>query len=812
MVGAVTRLRRLPVVVCALAELGALLLFLNTEFASAKSACRVLPTWASLHQLRELASLGLQDTNRLAPPATPYPPVVLLTVAGIGVAAVAIDLIAVRLRRPAMAGLPLLVLFCVPLDRQRHQGAAGETAAFCLGMSGYLALLAADGRERLRLWGRLVTVWQRGDGRRGTGRSPDTKDAGRGPGRRIGWPRWCSALFVPLLVPGLAEHKLFASSGTGDGPGGREVSLPNPLVQMNSELHRTDASDVLSYRTTDPDPQYLQVYVLNNLSSSDLDADAHRGPATARREAARHPRADPSTPTSIENTTITLAQGLSSSQRTASFLPLPYPARTVNVGGGWRVDPGTLTLFSGQDLSGMHYSVTSREVDPSEQQLQHDAGPMPASITSNYLSVPRVYQGLTTLAEKITRGQTSSYGQAVALQRWFADSGKFTYSLNVQAAGQPAGADPVPDHERRGYCQQFAFAMAVLARLLDIPSRVAVGYTAGTPVGHDRWVVKTSDAHAWPELYFQGVGWLRFEPTPAGSGGQATAIQPTYTLPPVLAPPSAAAARPTTGTTTTQPGPEGPHRPAGKLGEEPGDGRRGRDGGHAQSGAVLAAGPGRAGRAGPDRAADDPVGPPPSALAPRRRRPGPSRGGLAELQDDLTDYQVAWSDECLAAHAGPPGDGGPADGAGAARGAQPDRQGGRAGPVRPGPADSAGLRDDTDQVRRALAGHATWRVRWRARLLPAVRAGAGTHRAAARHGHLRLDGHSRPPPRRPSPPGPRQSRRPRPKPVTAPKARAPDWTDPHRSTDWTEEAAERGTSDKRRGEVAAPKGARRRLD
>ena len=68
-VGALTRLRRLPVVVCALAELAALLLFLNTEFASTKSAGRVLPTWASLHQLRALASQGLQDTNRFAPPA-----------------------------------------------------------------------------------------------------------------------------------------------------------------------------------------------------------------------------------------------------------------------------------------------------------------------------------------------------------------------------------------------------------------------------------------------------------------------------------------------------------------------------------------------------------------------------------------------------------------------------------------------------------------------------------------------------------------------------------------------------------------------
>ena len=563
-VGALTRLRRLPVVVCALAELAALLLFLNTEFASAKSAGRVLPTWASLHQLRALASQALQDTSRFAPPAPAYPAIVLMTVAGIGVVAVATDLIAVRLRRPALAGLPLLVLFCVPLTVSVHQGAAGEMAVFCLGMAGYLTLLAVDGRERLRLWGRLVTVWQHSDdGRDRTGR--DTKDLAAA-GRRIALAAVVIALFIPLLVPGLAEHKLFAGSGSGDGPGGRQVSLPNPLVQMNSQLRRTDAGDVLSYRTTDPDPQYLQVYVLNNLSSQTWTLTPTAGQLLHDGKLPATPGLTSGTPTSIENTTITLARGLSSSQQTASFLPLPYPARTVNVAGDWRVDPRTLTLFSGQNLSGLHYSVTSREVDPSEQQLQHDAGPMPSSITNNYLSVPRVYQRLITLAEKVTRGQTSSYGQAVALQRWFADSGKFTYSLNVQEPASPQALIRFLTTQRRGYCQQFAFAMAVLARLLDIPSRVAVGYTAGTSVGHDRWVVKTSDAHAWPELYFQGAGWLRFEPT-----RPAPAARP----PPSSPPTRAAGARPAVRAAGAADHRDhhhaaglgqGPHRPAGQAG------------------------------------------------------------------------------------------------------------------------------------------------------------------------------------------------------------------------------------------------------
>ena len=188
-VGTLTRLRRLPVVVCALAELAALLLFLNIQFASAKSA-RLLPTWASLHQLGALASLGLQETDRFAPPAPPYPAILILTVTGIGIVAVATDLIAVRLRRPAVAGLPLLVLFCVPLTTSVHQGAAGEMAVFCLGMAGYLTLLAVDGRERLRLWAGWSPSGSAGTtrlGRTGPGRTPRTWPR---PGAGSRWPPW----------------------------------------------------------------------------------------------------------------------------------------------------------------------------------------------------------------------------------------------------------------------------------------------------------------------------------------------------------------------------------------------------------------------------------------------------------------------------------------------------------------------------------------------------------------------------------------------------------------------------------------------
>jgi hypothetical protein len=232
-------------------------------------------------------------------------------------------------------------------------------------------------------------------------------------------------------------------------------------------------------------------------------------------------------------------------------------------------------------------------------------------------------------------------------------------------------------------------------------------------------VVKTSDAHAWPELYFQGVGWLRFEPTPAGSGGQATAIQPTYTLPPVLAAPTGPQGVPTPGTTAPQRGSSKARSgPLAKLGEVPGEV------GVAGTGATRNAAPAwllsLAGLAVLALVA------PRTVRSVRRRHRWRGAAGdrdraeaaWIELLDDLTDYQIAWSpsaspralarqitaDRLLA----PAQDEALSRIARAAERARYARE----------PADSASLRADTDQIRRALARHVSRRVRWRARLLP----------------------------------------------------------------------------------------------
>ena len=155
-VGAVTRLRPLPAILCFPATLAGAFLYLNALFAPRQSLLRLIPTGPSVGHLARLVSQSSSEMSRYAPPVPGLAGLLLLTVAGIGLVAAITDLLAVRLRKPALAGLPMLVLFCVPLTTDAKPPWVGTVLVFCAGVTGYLGLLSVEGRDRLRLWGRLV--------------------------------------------------------------------------------------------------------------------------------------------------------------------------------------------------------------------------------------------------------------------------------------------------------------------------------------------------------------------------------------------------------------------------------------------------------------------------------------------------------------------------------------------------------------------------------------------------------------------------------------------------------------------------------
>ncbi|PJI94349.1 transglutaminase TgpA family protein [Luteimicrobium subarcticum] len=124
---------------------------------------------------------------------------------------------------------------------------------------------------------------------------------------------------------------------------------------------------------------------------------------------------------------------------------------------------------------------------------------------------------VTALARQLTQGATNDYERAVVLQDYLRGS-DFTYTTK---APPPKTGDAVWDflQARTGYCVQFATSMTMMLRDLGIPARVGVGYLVHPTADGTSADVRGVDAHAWPEVWFEGAGWVRFEPTPAVQSG-----------------------------------------------------------------------------------------------------------------------------------------------------------------------------------------------------------------------------------------------------------------------------------------------------
>lgn len=218
-----------------------------------------------------------------------------------------------------------------------------------------------------------------------------------------------------------------------------------------------------------------------------------------------------------------------------SDLPISTFPRTVEVEGSWGYDPVKDEIVGRRPTSpGQEYQM--RVVVPSltaDDLRTATIGDPPGD--ADYLGLPSTehLDQVRAVAGEVTAEATTPYEQAMALQGYLRSAANFTYDTRVPPA---RSQDAVWDflQNRRGYCVQFATAMAIMARTLDIPSRVAVGFLPGDARQDGtaiEYVVTGRQAHAWPELYFADFGWVRFEPTPAEQTG----------LPPIWSDPLAGA-------------------------------------------------------------------------------------------------------------------------------------------------------------------------------------------------------------------------------------------------------------------------------
>jgi transglutaminase-like putative cysteine protease len=396
-------------------------------------------------------------------------------------------------------------------------------------------MLSADGRERIRVWGRLVSLWRSGssDSRTRTG-IVDTR-ALAAAGRRVGLASIVLALCAPLLIPGLHPSKLLSSGpgigGTGGSGGGS--GLPGVLSQTIDALREKHPTQVLTYVTNAPqsiqanDPQYLRQYVFDVLTDSGWVANDPSAGAAEITSIQAEPGLTNQLAARTVTTTVQADDGLEATGSQPTFLPVPFPPTAVIAPVGvWLVDPDYMVFSGGTTvIADRSYTVTSLAVDPTATQLSQ--APQPAVNVSAELQLPKSYQlgTLKNLAQHITAGDSTEFAKADALAIWLASHGKY----DTGAPGIRDAADLVTflTKTRTGVCVQYAWAMTVMARLLGIPARVVSGYTAGTLKSKNHYVVTSKDDHAWPEVFFQGYGWVRFEPTPAGQG---TSTSPNYMM------------------------------------------------------------------------------------------------------------------------------------------------------------------------------------------------------------------------------------------------------------------------------------------
>jgi protein-glutamine gamma-glutamyltransferase len=130
------------------------------------------------------------------------------------------------------------------------------------------------------------------------------------------------------------------------------------------------------------------------------------------------------------------------------------------------------------------------------------------------------YGPVAALARQLAAGATTQWEVVARVHRYLLDGGRFRYATNLPPQ---AGPFPLVDFLLRdhvGYCQHFAGAAALLLRLAGVPTRVVIGFATGVRQRDGRFTVRDTDAHVWIEVYFQGYGWVAFNPTPPAAQAQ----------------------------------------------------------------------------------------------------------------------------------------------------------------------------------------------------------------------------------------------------------------------------------------------------
>lgn len=490
-------------------QLLVLVLWATALIAPDQAWLGVLPTLSAFEALSYDVDrvLTLAATN--AAPLPPSPALAGILALLVAVLAALVDLLAITARRAPLVGLLLLGVYMAPIASLSGQV---SIHVFWPAALAWVGLLLASERTSTYRWS--ATNRPPADGAAPTpGWSLDLL------GRQVGLSAVGVALIVPFLLPA-ASLQLVGNGGLlgdGSGTGSQVISVNNPVLDLRRNLVTQADIALLEVQTNDPTPGYLRTSVLDAFTGSRWEPSS-RDESNAVDTEGDLPSA-PGLTVDLPSREV-LYEVAVTNNFSSSWLPVLYAPTSVDVPGDWRVDRDTMdVVVSDQDesLTNTSYEFAASVIEPTPAQLR--AAPPPPDELEALTNVPDLPAIIGERARELTAGTTTDYDAALAIEQWFRDPDEFVYSTDAASGtGMQTIAEFVGDG-RIGYCEQFASAMALMARSLDIPARVAVGFLRPEKVGRSSYVFAGGDLHAWPELYFEGVGWVRFEPTPADRTG-----------------------------------------------------------------------------------------------------------------------------------------------------------------------------------------------------------------------------------------------------------------------------------------------------
>lgn len=503
--GFAARRFRLPAVAVTLIEAGVWVALMTVVFLPGTALLWIIPTTDTIRAVPLLFDDAMDEIIFGAAPLDDSSSLAFLIVGAMGLLAIIVDHVVLTARMPLLAAIGIVAVSLIPAIAVPRQV---DVMAFVFLAVAILFLIRAETRTRER------PLEQAAERTAGV------------PATALGIGA-IAIIVAVVTTPLLPQPGMRPGAGLGAGPG------IDATLQLGDDLRRPEELEVLRVRTDAPIPPYLRATTLSRFEGGVWEPDRVR---TVPLDSA------------FGLGTVSVGSGVRVSEYTTSvevvnlasvWLPVAYPAVEVTgLDGRWAAVPYNRTVISQSGTTqGQTYTVVSNQPRPTLEQIrQYNAGGPELRDETTELP-PDTPDIIAELAAEVTAGATNDYDRLVAMQRWFR-GGEFRYSLEapVEEGFDGSGAEAVAQflEVRQGYCVHFASAFALMARTLHMPTRIVVGYlpgvaTTGVVDSETVYSVSSSLLHAWPEVYFDNVGWIPFEPT-AGLG-VPTSFSPAASLP-----------------------------------------------------------------------------------------------------------------------------------------------------------------------------------------------------------------------------------------------------------------------------------------